>query len=121
MKNIPNVLRNYIKKRDSVVINGTVIRWKCRLCNRDAEHIHHIIGRNYIAPKWGIPDIQGGNHEYNMISLCSKCHHEIHQHGLSEEMKFKLIENNKSKTKKSERMRFFYNMNKGKLYKGELY
>src|ERR1039458_1702127 len=44
--------------------------WKCRSCgSRNALHIHHIVFRS-----------QGGPDEaWNLITLCSSCHHGVHQ------------------------------------------
>jgi predicted HNH restriction endonuclease len=122
MKPIPKILYEEVRERDTIKDkNKQQWYWKCRKCGGKAEHIHHIAGRNYIKPLYGIPDIQGGNHEYNLISLCSKCHGEIHQYGISDEEKLEFIAENKAKTKQTPKVTEFYEKNKGKLYRGELY
>lgn len=119
LKTIPKIISNYIKKRDTYQNpEKQEWYWKCRLCNKPAEHIHHIDGR--ISMKHGQPDIIGGNHEYNLISLCSECHAKIHQYGFSDNLKNILIQTNKNKRIEYKELTEYYKKNKSKLYKGEL-
>jgi len=46
--------------------------WKCQVCGSCRNlHVHHIRFRSK----------QGSDDEQNLITLCSDCHHETHQHG----------------------------------------
>lgn len=122
MKPIPKMLYEEVRHRDTIKDkNKQQWYWKCRVCGNKAEHIHHIAGRNYVKPLYEIPDIKSGNHEYNLISLCSKCHGEAHQKGWSDETKIKYIKENKKKSRKLEELKDFYIKNKGKLYNGEMF
>ena len=41
---------------------------KCQICGKDSYVLHHIVPRV----------LKNRNHRKNLISLCSKCHLEIH-------------------------------------------
>jgi len=122
MKAIPKILYEEVRERDTIKDKqAQKWYWKCRKCGRPADHVHHIVGRNYIPKGWGIPDIKSGNHEYNLISLCASCHFEIHQKGMSEHEKLRFIMENKVKSRKTPKLKEFYAKHKGKLYNGEMF
>jgi len=60
-----NIIKNRIRIRDS---------FKCQLCGtkeiNKAHHIHHKIPARFFA------NIEEANRENNLITLCSKCHHQ---------------------------------------------
>lgn len=63
-----NALRLRVLRRDG---------WRCRWCGvRSGLHVHHIIFRSE----------QGLDETWNLVTVCHKCHDEIHAYRLSIEV-----------------------------------
>lgn len=72
--------------------NTSKLRGKCEMCQEDiAEEIHHL-QEQHLADENGRIGAIHKNHSANLMSLCEKCHHKVHQQDeLIEKVKPKII------------------------------
>ena len=50
---------------------------KCEVCNKPAEHTHHI-NEQHNADQHGMLQHYHKNSKFNLIPLCESCHHDVH-------------------------------------------
>ena len=61
--------------------NSQVIMDSCQICKGNSEHVHHIKEQKD-ADKDGNIHYFHKNIKHNLVSLCEKCHHKVHNGNL---------------------------------------
>jgi len=66
-----------LKSQKKSKYNKTLYVTKCALCEKNVEDIHHIQAQQ-LANSEGMIGAMDKNHKYNLIPLCKKHHHMVH-------------------------------------------
>jgi DNA mismatch repair protein MutS len=67
-----------LRSQKSSKYNKNLYLSKCALCEEHVEDVHHITEQKY-ANQEGQIDHFHKNHKYNLIPLCKRHHHMVHE------------------------------------------